>query len=254
VQRTVLVVPCYNEAGRLRPERYAEFLGRTPHVQILAVDDGSTDRTPELLGELEKRTQGRLRVHTLARNGGKAEAVRQGMLAALALQPRYAGYWDADLATPLEAVADFERVLEDRPLVLLALGSRVLLLGRIIHRSALRHYLGRVFATAASLALGLAVYDTQCGAKLFRAGEETLALFREPFLSRWIFDVEILARLIELRATQGGDAVEEALYEVPLRHWHDVPGSKVRARDLGRALRDLARIERRYRPRAHLRG
>ncbi len=248
-----MVVPCYNEAGRLRPERFEEFLARAPHVRILAIDDGSTDRTYDLLRELEKRTQGRLRAVRFALNQGKAEAVRQGMLAALAERPTYVGYWDADLATPLEAIGDFERVLEDRPLVLLALGSRVLLMGRSIHRSSLRHYLGRVFATFASLTLGLPVYDTQCGAKLFRATEETDRLFRPPFLSRWIFDVELLARLIELRARQGGDRVQEALYELPLRHWHDVPGSKVRPRDGLRALRDLFRIQRRYHPRAHLR-
>jgi glycosyltransferase involved in cell wall biosynthesis len=253
VRETILVVPCYNEAGRLRPDRFEEFLAREPHVRILAIDDGSTDRTPDLLRELEKRTQGRLRTVHLAYNQGKAEAVRQGMLAALAEGPAQVGFWDADLATPLEALSDFERVLEDHPRVLIALGSRVLLLGRTIHRSSMRHYAGRVFATAASLVLGLGVYDTQCGAKLLRAGDEAERLFRAPFLTRWIFDVELLARLIESRASGGREAAEEALYELPLRHWHDVPGSKVRARDFIRALRDLLRIHRRYHPRARLR-
>jgi glycosyltransferase involved in cell wall biosynthesis len=253
VHETILVVPCYNEAGRLRPERFEDFLTSSPHVRILAIDDGSTDRTPDLLRELEKRTHGRFFVQRLAQNSGKAEAVRQGMRTALAEHPTYAGYWDADLATPLEALADFERVLGDRDHLLLALGSRVLLMGRTIHRSPLRHYVGRVFATAASLMLGLPVYDTQCGAKLFRGGEETERLFAEPFLSSWVFDVEVLARLVELRATEGGDRVEDSLYELPLRSWHDVPGSKVRPRDFARALRDLARIHRRYRPRARLR-
>jgi hypothetical protein len=111
---------------------------------------------------------------------------------------------------------------------LAVLGSRIRLLGRRVRRSPARHYAGRVFATVASLKLRLPVYDTQCGAKLFRACGETRAAFERPFSSRWIFDVEILARLT---GSLGPEAVAERLVEHPLAEWADVGESKLRLRE-----------------------
>ena len=112
------------------------------------------------------------------------------------------------------------------------------LLGRQIERVAARHYLGRVFATAASLTLDLPVYDTQCGAKFFRrtpALEEALA---RPFLSRWVFEVELLSRV-----TRGPHAISvDRIQEEPLLVWRDVAGSKLTNRAKVRAVVDLARI------------
>ena len=113
-------------------------------------------------------------------------------------------------------------------------GARVVLLGRRIERWALRHYLGRVAATAISLVLGLRVYDTQCGAKLFRATPSVRALFEQPFAARWLFDVEILARFIlSLRGDR--EAVRDAIYEYPLSEWTDVAGSSLTPADYGSA-------------------
>jgi hypothetical protein len=168
------------------------------------------------------------------------------MLAALERHPTYAGYWDADLATPLGAIPCFVELLDERPDLEMVFGSRVKLLGRVIERSALRHYPGRVLATLSSLALGLAVYDTQCGAKLFRASPEIGALFAEPFTANWMFDVELLARLI--RARRGTDRAqpEQVIHEFALQEWRDVAGSKVRPWDFFRAIVEIARIRRRY--------
>lgn len=242
---TTLVVPCYNEAGRLDRAAFERFAKSRPDVGFVFVDDGSSDATGELLDALAAALPGQAEVLRLPRNAGKAEAVRRGALAALAGGARYVGYWDADLATPLEALPELEALLDAQPELELVCGSRVRLLGREIERRALRHYLGRVFATAASLVLELPIYDTQCGAKLLRAGDTARALFADPFVSGWVFDVELLARLVVARR-HGGTPAARAIREHPLAVWRDVAGSKVQPADALRAARDLLRIRRAY--------
>src|SRR5436309_15496031 len=110
---TVIVIPCYNEAARLPAEALRRFAQRSADTQLLFVDDGSQDGTRQALHELCRGLRGAGRVLELDHNVGKAEAVRQGCLEAFIAKPRFFGYWDADLATPLAAVADFRMVLTD---------------------------------------------------------------------------------------------------------------------------------------------
>jgi glycosyltransferase involved in cell wall biosynthesis len=243
---TSIVVPCFNEASRLAVEQFETFIKVHPDLRFLFVNDGSSDDTLEVLRALEGRDGAHFSVLDQQPNQGKAEAVRRGLLAAFEASPRYAGFWDADLATPLEAAPDFVALLESRPDLEMVFGSRVKLLGRSIERSAVRHYLGRVFATAASVTLGLAIYDTQCGAKLFRVSPGIEALFQEPFITKWIFDVEIIARLIQARRGTELPQAADVIYEFPLHVWHDVAGSKVKPTDFPKAIFETLRIRRNY--------
>jgi dolichyl-phosphate beta-glucosyltransferase len=170
--------------------------------------------------------------------------VRQGFLRGFAGAPTpdSVGFWDADLATPLADIGEFQAVLDGRPALLAVFGSRVNLLGRSVKRRLARHYVGRVFATAASAMLRLPIYDTQCGAKLFRNTPEVRATFAERFVSRWIFDVELIARLRDELAAHGGPAARDVIYEFPLMVWRDVAGSKLRARHFVTVFVDLCRI------------
>ena len=238
----VLVVPCYNEAARLDPEAFLHFVTTHPDVQMVLVDDGSVDGTGEILDRIRGAAPASVTILRLPVNRGKGEAVRAGMLAALALGPRVIGFFDADLSTPLQAVDDFLAVLRTRPAVELVLGSRVMLMGRDVRRRPLRHYLGRVFATAASHALDLPVYDTQCGAKMLRVNAATASLFAVPFRSRWVFDVELIARYLRLPAAPGEPSRHDRIYELVLPVWHDRPGSKLRWFDFPRAMVDLGHI------------
>lgn len=237
----IIVIPCYNEAARLDAEAFRRFAGGGHAPRFLFVNDGSTDETLTVLEGLCQTDPERFGVHSLPENRGKAEAVRQGLLQAVEQGAEMVGYWDADLATPLEAIPAFQAFLEANPAVEIVLGARVQLLGRKIQRRPLRHYLGRVFATAASLTLGLAVYDTQCGAKLLRVTPATSRLLAEPFRTNWVFDVELLARFVA-HCRRAGRSPEEALYEMPLNHWREVRGSKVRIRDFVKAFFGLGVI------------
>lgn len=246
IHRVTLVVPCYNEARRLDVAAFERWAAARDGRSILFVDDGSTDGTRAVLAALAARLPGAVAVHAMPRNAGKAEAVRVGMLRALEGAPDAVGFWDADLATPLAECERLAAVLEARSEVDMVFGSRVQLMGRHIRRRALRHYAGRVFATAASLTLALPVYDTQCGAKLFRAGPGLEAMLREPFRTRWVFDVELVARAGMHAGAYDPARLAARLYELPLDRWEDVAGSKVRPWDFVRALGDLARIRRAY--------
>lgn len=238
-----VVVPCYNEEQRLPVDEFRRFSLDGVRVDFLFVNDGSRDGTLRVLESLRAEDPQRFAVLDLERNSGKAEAVRLGILAAVERRPDFVGFWDADLATPLSEIPGFIDVFRGRPEIEMVFAARVRLLGRSISRNPGRHYFGRVGATLISSSLGLAVYDTQCGAKLFRTSDDIRALFARTFISRWIFDVEIIARLVQQR---GRDAAARAIYELPIQAWHDVKGSKVRSTDFFRALNDLRKIRRAY--------
>ncbi|MBX3021224.1 MAG: glycosyltransferase [Bdellovibrionales bacterium] len=231
-----LVIPCYNEATRLPLAEVDRLLASTADLDLVFVDDGSTDSTKEILLKLAAGNP-RIRALILPQNSGKAEAVRQGLLEALKHRYEWVGYADADFATPASELARLLRVAEEKqPEVLL--GSRVLLLGSTIERKHMRHYLGRVFATFASIALDLPVYDTQCGAKVFRAGPQLREVLTTPFSSRWAFDVELLGRL----CLQFPNRRLNTFIEVPLLEWRDVQGSKLKFTSMVKAGLDLLTI------------
>lgn len=245
-RRLCLVVPCYNEANRLNVAAFRDFLACETHTRLLFVDDGSRDNTIAVLNSVRAGYEAKADILVCEKNGGKAEAVRRGVLHAIDhLSPEYIGFWDADLATPLNAVFPMLSILDADAQKDMVFGARVKLLGRFVERKAARHYLGRVFATVVSNVLRLAIYDTQCGAKLFRVTALTRRVFSEPFLSKWVFDVEIIARYLNAY-NRDVRRMEQAIYEFPLEAWVDVAGSKVKPTDFFVAFVDVVRIRAKY--------
>ncbi len=239
MDKTVISIPCYNEAGRLREDEF-NLLLQQPGLEILFINDGSKDETGQQLKNFIDGKSHGASLLNLRVNSGKAEAVRQGMLHSMKDGASTVGFIDADMATPAsEVIRLVEEIRKKEYRVIL--GSRVKLLGTDINRHATRHYFGRVFATAASLILRLPVYDTQCGAKFFIATPLLKEVLSEPFSSRWFFDVELIGRLMIGGKTLQPLTINDFV-EVPLKKWTDVGGSKIKPLDVVKVPTELMKI------------
>ncbi len=232
----VIVVPCFNEAERWSMDYWREMLS-LPGVRWLFVNDGSTDGTLPLL--METARLGSAEVLDLNPNGGKAEAVRRGLLQAVKGSElnEAVGFMDADGAFNPADVADLltsYRAHTTSPEEFDAVwSSRVALAGRDIRRSTSRHYIGRVVATFVSMGQTDMPYDTQSGLKLFRSSTTLRGCLEVPFQTRWLFELELIARWKSLAPSP------MRIWEEPLNYWHDIPGSKITSRESRRILREL---------------
>jgi len=241
---TCIVIPFYNEINRFPKSEFLEFLQKDQETCFCLVNDGSTDETGKMLESVHEQFPDRILVATLPENKGKASAIRVGMKAGMQkFDSEYFGYFDADLATSLEESNRLYLSLQEKPSLEFAFGSRVAILGLRIDRKLYRHLIGRIIATFISNILHLMIYDTQCGAKLFkRSLAETV--FDQPFITAWLFDVEILARIIGI---YGRERIEDIVVEVPVRSWIDKGGSKINWTYGFRVFYDLVRIRNYYR-------
>jgi dolichyl-phosphate beta-glucosyltransferase len=222
-----IVVPAYNEAGRIRDtlERLCHFKELEPYsIELMVVDDGSTDQTVETVSAFPG-----VRLIRNDRNHGKGFTVRHGVLEA---RGEFVLFTDADLSTPIEEVDKLLPALQSSGADA-AVGSRALqreLIG--IHQPWLREMAGRFFNLLVRVFTGLRLHDTQCGFKLFKRSS-TRQAFERMRVERFGFDPELLF-LIE----RGGGRV----VEVPVR-WNDSPATKVRfLRDATRMFLDLIAI------------
>lgn len=219
-----MIIPCFNEEDRFRSGEFVSYLENRDKRCFLFVDDGSRDATPVILDRLKDRFPDQVRVIALPGNRGKAAAVREGMLSAIEWKDfDLLGYMDADLSTPIREIDRFAELLENKEEVIMVLGSRSLGGTRITGRSFLYRAGGASFAWLASLFLGIRFHDTQCGFKVFRP-EAAKAVFASPFVSKWIFDVEVLARMIQ---RYGRVECRRAILEYLLKEWSQRGGSKI---------------------------
>jgi glycosyltransferase involved in cell wall biosynthesis len=212
-----IVIPAFNEEKRLPRalEKIREYFcardGGLDGVEVLVVDDGSSDGTARIAEEWARRFPN-WRLVSNGENHGKGYSVRHGMLEA---RGRIALFTDADLSSPIE---ECEKLLSA-----LAGGSQVAIGSRAMDRSLIavrqsrrRELAGIIFNGFVRLFTGLPYHDTQCGFKAFVA-EPARVIFEQQRIEGFGFDPEILflAKRHGLRGT-----------EVPVRWAHD-PATKV---------------------------
>jgi len=241
----VIVIPCYNEENRFRELRseYVAFLNSRTDVVLCMVDDGSKDDTALVLKILRKEFPDQVEVVIQPKNGGKAEAVRSGVLYCVEnLKHSHIAFLDADLATSFEECLRIYSYILEKDAITFAFASRILKIGSEIKRKKFRFVVGRIVATLISSILGIKVYDTQCGCKVFEK-ELARTLFKEKFISKWLFDVELFFRMIQL---YGKKSATERMIEVPLKLWEDKGDSKVQMTYFFKLWIDLMKIKRKY--------
>ena len=210
-----VVVPAYNEEKDIAASISAIdrfFSAKKIIYEILLINDGSTDRTAEIIESLESSFDGRLRLLNEKLNRGKGHALRSGMLAAAG---RYVLFTDVDLSTPLEEFDKMLPLLESG--VDVVIGSRRLKESKIVvHQPWYRELLGGIFYKIVFVIFLNGISDTNCGFKAYTK-EAAGLIYSKLTIDRWGFDVEALyiAQKYNLK-----------IKETPVR-WLDDAGSRV---------------------------
>jgi glycosyltransferase involved in cell wall biosynthesis len=222
-----VVVPCYNEASRLPVDSFLKFGRMYPNVMFCFVNDGSTDSTINVLHQLQEQIPGSVLVLDNKVNQGKAETVRVGMTHIIQnTAAEYLSFLDADLATPIDEILRLYEEQAKYQSAEMVLASRIKRLGANIDRSGIRHIMGRVMATFVSILFKIPIYDSQCGAKVIKR-ELAAEIFKEPFISKWLFDIELVIRARQFRNNQ-----ITHLLEVPLNEWVEKGDSRIKLKDV----------------------
>ncbi len=217
MNKILIIVPCFNEEKRLKIEEFINFSNNNS-VSFCFVNDGSKDDTGKIIKKIIDKTANNLQIN-FKKNLGKAEAIRSAVIQVYDKYDfEYIGYWDADCATPLSEIMNLRNEILNKKIILV-FGSRIKTIGRIIKRKKIRHFLGRIIATVASIILKLEVYDTQCGAKLFDS-KFIKKIFIKKFKTKWLFDIEIFFRTKHYYG-------DDIFLEFPLEKWTDIKGSKI---------------------------
>ncbi len=236
-----IVIPTYNEGSGLLKDQYSTFLKNNPNYLLCFVNDGSTDNTQNELEVIQSQFNQNTFVLRLDINSGKAEAVRAGMLHCHeSFEYPVIAFLDADLAVSLdECVSITKHVTVD---IDFCFASRIMKLGSTIDRKWSRFLIGRILATIIAQILPLKIYDTQCGCKVFTKALSK-NLFSDPFISKWLFDIELFFRYINLYGEQKGNT---NIKEIPLRRWIDRGDSKVKPTYFFKLWSDLLKIRKTY--------
>ncbi|WP_142784581.1 response regulator [Changchengzhania lutea] len=238
-QRCVgVVIPCYNEEERLLSKEFTDYIDKNSGYHLCFVNDGSKDKTLEILHDLQSGREDFITVYDCDKNGGKAEAVRLGMLhMAKKADLDYIGFLDADLSTDLTDFDDLVKTIESSDFKIVS-GSRISRMGANITKESARKIISLTINFIIRKILKMDFKDTQCGAKIFHKDVINVA-FSKKFVTQWIFDVEIFKRM---SLYYGLKQAKTMLCEQPLKRWIHADGSKLSMKDSIKIVGQLAQI------------
>ncbi|MBJ2175420.1 response regulator [Aureibaculum sp. A20] len=233
-----VVIPCYNEEERLFSKEFTDYIDKNSGYHLCFVNDGSKDKTLEVLKELQKGREDFITVYDCEKNGGKAEAVRLGMLHMAKKEDLdYIGFLDADLSTDLADFDDLVKTIETSEFKIVS-GSRISRMGANITKESARKIISLTINFIIRKILKMDFKDTQCGAKIFSKDVIEVA-FGEKFVTQWIFDVEIFKRM---SIHFGLKQAKTMLCEQPLKRWIHADGSKLSMKDSVKIVGQLGQI------------
>ncbi|GAL77405.1 dolichyl phosphate glucosyltransferase [Algibacter lectus] len=233
-----VVIPCYDEEERLLSKEFTDYISTNTGYHLCFVNDGSKDDTLRVLNDLRKGREDFITVYDCEKNGGKAEAVRLGMLhMAKHDDLDYIGFLDADLSTDLRDFDDLVKTIETTDFKIVS-GSRISRMGANITKESARKIISMTINFIIRKILGMDFKDTQCGAKIFSKDVIELS-FREKFVTQWIFDVEIFKRMT---LHFGTETAKKYICEQPLKRWIHADGSKLSMKDSVKIVGQLAQI------------
>lgn len=233
-----VVIPCYNEEERLMSAAFIDYIDKNSGYHLCFVNDGSKDRTLEVLKGLQKGRKDFVTIYDCEKNGGKAEAVRLGMLHMAKKQDLdYIGFLDADLSTDLADFDDLVKTIEYSEFKIVS-GSRISRMGANITKESARKIISLTINFIIRKILKMDFKDTQCGAKIFHKDVINIA-FSEKFVTQWIFDVEIFKRMSQ---HFGLKQAKTMLCEQPLKRWIHADGSKLSMKDSVKIVGQLGKI------------
>ena len=238
-----VVIPCYNEEERLRTDEFTSFVNGNLGYHLCFVNDGSTDNTLSVLKDLATGREDHISVYDCAKNGGKAEAVRQGVLHLTNdKQLDYIGFLDADLSTNFQDFDDLVQTISGSEFKIVS-GSRIARMGADIHKEGARAIISKTINKIIQTILGMPFRDTQCGAKIMTK-DVIEKVFDKKFYTKWLFDVEIFLRM---KKVYGADKAKSYLCEQPLKRWVHEDGSKLSMKDSFKILGQLFQLAVQYR-------
>ncbi|MDO6470665.1 glycosyltransferase [Maribacter sp. 1_MG-2023] len=238
-----VVIPCYNEEERLLSEQFKEFAHKNLGYHLCFVNDGSTDNTLAVLQKLKKDNPDNISIYNCRQNGGKAEAVRQGILHLVKDQQLdYIGFLDADLSTDFRDFDDLVKTIESSDFKIVS-GSRIARMGANITKESARKIISMTINLIIQTILGMPFKDTQCGAKVMDR-EIASKMFNKKFVTKWLFDVELFMRM---KKYYGKSEVKSMICEQPLKRWIHADGSKLSMKDSVKIVGQLAKIAVHYR-------